>query len=270
MKASSLGVKTGFPFRRVRCILDSFSLRQVRVYSRRRGLAPAPALQALKLIDVAIHSAFDAGFVALDPFECAILENAQPLPVPACRDLWTSGVNVAALCRSRASSAKRHFVDQARAHHERVDRMAGKWPGGERAAGELPGGSFSDVTMVELRDIRAALHMEQIRAFLPLSRWWLELHYGIRDPKKLMLLEADEDQPPQIRRMDLPFGGQICRQQVVAGEGLYVFSVPTGLAERRVEVGLTRGFVVAGPGISEDLEPNEIGRLLVGKVIFRE
>ena len=38
---------------------------------------------------------------------------------------------------------------------------------------------------------------------------------------------------------------------------------------KRVEVGLKRGFVVTGPGISEELEPMEIDRLLVGKVIFR-
>jgi hypothetical protein len=53
------------------------------------------------------------------------------------------------------------------------------------------------------------------------------------------------------------------------GEGLYIFSVPTGLAVKRVEVGLKRGFVVTGPGISEELGPMEIDRLLVGKVIFR-
>jgi hypothetical protein len=53
------------------------------------------------------------------------------------------------------------------------------------------------------------------------------------------------------------------------GEGLYVFSVPTGLAVKRVEVGLKRGFVVTGPGISEEQEPKEIDRLLVRKLVFR-
>ena len=38
---------------------------------------------------------------------------------------------------------------------------------------------------------------------------------------------------------------------------------------KRVEVGLKRGFVVTGPGLSEELEPMEIDRLQVGKVIFR-
>jgi hypothetical protein len=51
------------------------------------------------------------------------------------------------------------------------------------------------------------------------------------------------------------------------GEGLYVFSVRTGLAVRRVQVGLRRGFVVTGPGISEELDAMEIDRLLVGRVI---
>ncbi len=47
------------------------------------------------------------------------------------------------------------------------------------------------------------------------------------------------------------------------------FSVPTGLAVKRVEVGLKRGFVVTGSGMSEELEPMEIDRLLVGQVIWR-
>jgi hypothetical protein len=56
--------------------------------------------------------------------------------------------------------------------------------------------------MVELRDIHGALHLQQIRAFLPLSRW-LEHRLGISEPKELMLLEADQDLPPEIRKMDL-------------------------------------------------------------------
>ncbi len=38
---------------------------------------------------------------------------------------------------------------------------------------------------------------------------------------------------------------------------------------KRVEVGLKRGFVVTGPGMSEELGPMEIDRLLVGRVIWR-
>jgi hypothetical protein len=47
------------------------------------------------------------------------------------------------------------------------------------------------------------VHMEQIRTFLPLSRWWLEHRLGIREPKELILLEADQDLPPEIRKSDL-------------------------------------------------------------------
>jgi transcriptional regulator with XRE-family HTH domain len=138
-----------------------------------------------------------------------------------------------------------------------------------RADGQLPGATFADVAMVELRDINAALHMEQVRAFLPLSRWWLEHSLGISEPKELMLIEADQDLPPEVRKMDLLLVDRSAGNRLPRGEGLYVFSVPTGLAVRRVEVGLKRGFVVTGPGISEELGPMEIDRLLVGKVIFR-
>jgi hypothetical protein len=48
-----------------------------------------------------------------------------------------------------------------------------------------------------------------------------------------------------------------------------MFSVPTGLAVQRVEVGLKRELVVTGPGISEELGPMEIDRLLVGKDFSR-
>jgi hypothetical protein len=138
-----------------------------------------------------------------------------------------------------------------------------------KAAGQLPGATFDDVVMVELRDIHAALQMEQIRTFLPFSRAWLEHRLGISEPKELMLLEADQDLPPEIRKMDLLLADRSAGNKLPRGEGLYVFSVPTGLAVKRVEIGLKRGFVVTGPGISEELEPMEIDRLLVGKVIFR-
>ena len=138
-----------------------------------------------------------------------------------------------------------------------------------KAAGQLPGATFDDVVMVELRDIHAALQMEQIRTFLPFSRAWLEHRLGISEPKELMLIEADQDLPPEIRKMDLLLVDRSAGNKLPRGEGLYVFSVPTGLAVKRVEVGLKRGFVVTGPGISEELEPMEIDRLLVGKVIFR-
>ena len=138
-----------------------------------------------------------------------------------------------------------------------------------RPAGLLPGVAFADVVMVEQRDLHAALHMEQIRAFLPLSRWWLEHRLAISEPKELMLIEADQDLLPEIRKTDLLLVDRSAGKRLPRGEGLYVFSVATGLAVKRVEVGLKRGFVVTGPGLSEELEPMEIDRVLVGKVIFR-
>src|SRR5271167_1295936 len=160
------------------------------------------------------------------------------------------------------------LIKLARAANVSIEWLA-NGQGKIRAAGQLPGATFADVAMVELRDIHAALHMEQIRAFLPLSRWWLELRFGISEPKELMLLEADQDLPPEIRKLDLLLVDRSAGNKLPRGEGLYVFSVPTGLAVRRVEVGLKRGFVVTGPGISEELEAKEIDPLLVGKVIFR-
>jgi hypothetical protein len=53
--------------------------------------------------------------------------------------------------------------------------------------------------MVELRDTHAALGAEQIRAFLPFSREWLERTLGVTEPNQLFLLEADRGLPPEIR-----------------------------------------------------------------------
>ena len=63
-----------------------------------------------------------------------------------------------------------------------------------------------------------------------------------------MLLEADQDLPPEIRKTDLLLVDRSAGNKLPRGEGLYVFSVPTGLAMKRVGVGLKRGFVVTGPG----------------------
>jgi len=68
--------------------------------------------------------------------------------------------------------------------------------------------------------------------------------------EELMLLEADQDLPPEIRKMDLRWicywwtglPDTSCRAVRVS----YVFSVPAVLAVKRVEVSLKRGFVVTG------------------------
>ena len=82
-------------------------------------------------------------------------------------------------------------------------------------------------------------------------------------------LEADQDLPPEIKERDLLLVDRSAGKRLPRGEGLYVFSVPTGLAVRRLQVGLKRGFVVTGSGISEELDVMEIDRLLVGRVIWR-
>jgi len=160
------------------------------------------------------------------------------------------------------------LIKLARAANVPIEWLA-SGQGEMRPAGQLPGLTFVDVVMVELRDMHAALSMEQIRGFLPFSRPWLEHRLGISEPKELMFLEADQDLPPEIRKSDLLLVDRSAGNKMPRGEGLYVFSVPTGLAVKRVEVSLKRGFVVTGPGISEELGPTEIDRLLVGKVVLR-
>ena len=160
------------------------------------------------------------------------------------------------------------LIKLARAANVSIEWLA-TGQGEMRAPGQPPGARFADVALVELRDIHAALPMEQIRAFLPLSRWWLEQQLGISEPTELMLLEADQDLLPEVRKMDLLLVDRSAGNKRPRGEGLYVFSVPTGLAVKRVKVSLKRGFVVTGPGISEELGPMDIDRLLVGRVIFR-
>lgn len=99
-----------------------------------------------------------------------------------------------------------------------------------------------------------ALHIEQILAFLALSRWWLAYRLGISEPKERILIEADQDLPPEIKKIDLLLVDRSIGNKN-ALRGLYVFSVPTGLAVRRVEVGLKRRFVVSGAGTSQELNP---------------
>jgi len=138
-----------------------------------------------------------------------------------------------------------------------------------RTPGQLPGATFADVAMVELRDMNAALHMEQICAFLPLSRWWLEQRFRYQRAKGVHAARSGPGPAAGDQEDGSVVVDRSADNKLPRGEGLYVFPVATGLAVRRVEVSLKRGFVVTGPGISEELGPMDIGRLLVGKVIFR-
>ena len=136
-----------------------------------------------------------------------------------------------------------------------------------RAVGQSLGTRF-DVVMVELHDMHA-LHIEQILAFLALSRWWLAYRLGIREPKERMLIEVDQDLPPEIKKIDLLLVDRSIDNKTPCGGGS-VFFLPTGPAVRRVEVGLKRRFVVSGPGMSEELKPIEIDRFGCRKGDFRE
>ncbi len=84
----------------------------------------------------------------------------------------------------------------------------------------------------------------------------------------LRLLEADQDLPPEIGKRDLLLVNRSANQQLPRGEVLYVFPVPSGLAVKRVEVGLKQDFMLAGTGISEEPEPMKITRSLVGSSLI--
>ena len=145
--------------------------------------------------------------------------------------------------------------------------MTGK--GQMRPAGIPSGAAFADVVMVELRDPRAALSMEQVLGFLPFSRPWLKSRLGLEDHERLMTIEADEEIPPLIRRSDLLLIDRTAEKKLPGWDGPYLFSVARGLAVRRVTVKLNGQFVVASPGVSEQLGALDIVRLIVGEVVWR-
>src|SRR5580704_6899539 len=100
--------------------------------------------------------------------------------------------------------------------------MTGK--GEMRPVGLLPGAALADVVMVEVRDPRAALQMEQILGHLPFSRTWLETRLGLSDQERLMVLEADQDLPPLITQADLLLIDRSVERKLPGRDGLYVLS----------------------------------------------
>jgi len=156
----------------------------------------------------------------------------------------------------------------ARAANVSVEWLAmGK--GEMRPAGLVPGASLADVVMVELRDPRAALEMEQIMAHLPFSRFWLESRIGITDTDQLMLIEADHHLPPPVKRGDLLLVDRTMAKKLPSREGIYVLSGAIGLTVRRVSLRLNGKFVLSGPGISEEVEPSDLRHRVVGQVVWR-
>ena len=91
----------------------------------------------------------------------------------------------------------------------------------------------------------------------------LEHRLGIGEPKELMLLEADQDLPPEVRKINLLLVDRSAGNKLPPGEGLYVFPVATGLAVKRVEVSLKRGFVVTGIEAGRDTAANIAGAALI-------
>jgi transcriptional regulator with XRE-family HTH domain len=138
-----------------------------------------------------------------------------------------------------------------------------------RPAGLMPGSLLADIVMVELRDPRAALEMEQITAHLPLSRFWLQNRLGITDTDLLMFVEADHQLPPTVKRGDLLLVDRTMGKKLPTHEGIYVLSGAVGLVVRHVRVRLDARFVISGPNISEEVAAMKLGRHVVGEVVWR-
>lgn len=156
----------------------------------------------------------------------------------------------------------------ARAANVSVEWLAtGK--GEMRPAGLVPGALLADIVMIELRDPRAALQMEQIMGHLPFSRFWLESRLRVTDTDQLMLIEADQQLPPAVKRGDLLLVDRTMEKKLPKREGIYVLSGAVGLTLRRVRVRLTGRFVLSGSHISEEVEAMQLGRHVVGEVVWR-
>jgi hypothetical protein len=144
---------------------------------------------------------------------------------------------------------------------------AGK--GEMRPLGLLSGAMFADICVVELRDMHAALSMEQILGHLPFSRPWLQSRLGMEDSAQLMAIEADQVFPPLIQRLDLLLVDRRAGEKLPRRDGLYVFSVARGLAIREVHVRLDGRFLVSSPGVSDEVDAFEIGKIIVGEIVWR-
>jgi transcriptional regulator with XRE-family HTH domain len=156
----------------------------------------------------------------------------------------------------------------ARAANVSVEWLAtGK--GEMRPLGLQSGAMFADVLMVELRDPHAALSIEQIVHYLPFSRMWLQSRFGLSDDAQLMALEADEDLPPLIKRLDLLLIDRGAKEKLPRRDGLYVLSVARGLAIRHVHARLDQRFLVSGPAVSDEVDASDLGRLIVGEIVWR-
>jgi transcriptional regulator with XRE-family HTH domain len=114
----------------------------------------------------------------------------------------------------------------------RAANVSAEWlatgKGEMRPAGLMPGAELADVVMVELRDPSAALEMEQITAHLPFNRLWLQSRLGITDADQLMLIEADHQLPPAIKRGDLLLINRTMAKKLPRHEGTTCCQGPSG------------------------------------------
>jgi len=137
-----------------------------------------------------------------------------------------------------------------------------------RPLGLVPGATFVDLRVVELRDMHAALSMERILLHLPFSRGWLQSRLGLSDDEQLMALEADQDLPPLIKRSDLLLINRGAERKLPRRDGPYVMRVARGLAIRHVHARLDQRFVVSGPGVSDEMDALDIGQFIVGEIVW--
>jgi hypothetical protein len=155
----------------------------------------------------------------------------------------------------------------------RAANVSAEWlatgKGEMRPPGLMPGAEYAEVVMVELRDPRAALEMEQITAHLPFNRLWLQSRLGITDADQLVLIEADHQLPPAIKRGDLLLVDRTMGKKLPQHEGIYVLSGAIGLMVRRLRIRLNGRFVLSGADISEEVEAMELRRRVVGQVVWR-
>jgi hypothetical protein len=117
--------------------------------------------------------------------------------------------------------------------------------------------------------MHAALSMAQVVNHLPFSRTWLQSCLGIGDDAPLMAIEADQDLSPLVKRLDLLLIDRGAEQKLPRRDGLYVFSVARGLAIREVHVRLDGRFLVSSPGVSDEVDAFDIGKLIVGEIVWR-
>jgi hypothetical protein len=81
-------------------------------------------------------------------------------------------------------------------------------------------------------------------------------------------LRPDQDLPPLIERLDLLLIHKTVEGKLPSRDGLYVLSVARGLAIRKVHARLDGRFVVTSPGLSDEVDAFDIGKLIVGEIVW--